>query len=48
MSARLESAAALRSVLETARHGFGEMRQDVPTLARINQKDGYAGAERLL
>jgi molybdopterin-dependent oxidoreductase alpha subunit len=40
---RQKSAAGLRSVYETARHGFGAM--GVPrtfhTLARINQKDGF-------
>jgi molybdopterin-dependent oxidoreductase alpha subunit len=43
VSARLESAAGLRSVIETARHGFGEMGvgRTFHTLARINQKDGF-------
>jgi molybdopterin-dependent oxidoreductase alpha subunit len=43
VSRRSESAAGLRSVYETARHGFGEMgvQRTFHTLARINQKDGF-------
>jgi molybdopterin-dependent oxidoreductase alpha subunit len=40
---RLQTAAGLRSVYETARHGFGEMGvgRTFHTLARVNQKDGF-------